>query len=191
MSLVVEKNKLTFNQPPFKIIVYKQDIKKIAIFYQYPLNRTDFREIISHGYEEIDNELLAKNTEVPYDYCVILKIITDKKEINGKNPWFAKIIYWLTNALSIHNPLIATSGNRYDSTSVIGRQAISKTLDDLKNNGYNVDYLFPIFHALLDKPTTQEKTDLGLKKHYKKFIALFWIILGIIGILLVYLIIMK
>lgn len=191
MSLIVNKDKLIFNQSEYTITVYKQDIQKIAIFYQYPIHMSDFREIISHGYKEIDNEILAQNTEVPYDYCVILKIITDKKQMQAKYLWFAKIINWLTNIFNFHNPLIATSGNRYDSTSIMGRQAIGKALDDLKNNNYAVDHLFNIFHALLDKPTTQEKTDIGLKKHYKKFIALFWIILGILALLLIALVIIK
>jgi hypothetical protein len=73
----------------------------------------------------------------------------------------------------------------------MGRAKILQALNDLKNNDYPVDHLFPIFHALLDKPTVAENIDSGFKKHYKKFIALFWIILSLLGLLVISLIFIK
>lgn len=192
MGLIASKDKLIFNQPPYTITINKADIKKIALFYQDSLDGPiTFPDPINTGFVEVDNALLAQNPTINNEYEVILKIISDKKQIQGKNLFFAKIIYWFINNFSTNNPLIAISDNYQDALSIMGRENIFKALNDLKNNGYAVDHLFNIFHALLDKPTTQEKTDIGLKKHYKKFIALFWIILGVLALLLITLIIIK
>lgn len=189
MSLIVSKEKLIFNQPPYTITIYKQDIKKIAIFYINGINPTGL--LVSSGFMEVGDQLLAKNLKVDNEYGVILKVITDKKEMQSKHLGFAKIIHWLTNNLSFTSTPISISGYKQDSTSVMGRAKILQALNDLKNNGYPVDHLFPIFHALYDKPTVAENIDSGFKKHYKKFIALFWIILGVLALLLITLIIIK
>lgn len=192
MSLIASKDKLIFNQPPYTITINRADIKKIALFYQDGLDsHITFPDPINTGFVEVDNALLAQNPTINNEYEVILKIISDKKQIQGKNLFFAKIIYWFINNFSTNNPLIATSDNYQDALSIMGRENIFKALNDLKNNGYPVDHLFNFAHALLDKTTTAEKLDNSFKKHYKKFIALFWIILGILALLLITLIIIK